>query len=205
MSLLTSPCQIIYPRSWQNSNTHHPASHSMHHMYGQPEFMDKAQYTTSDNFPLLEKYATTQFQAISSTFLYYARVIDPTILPSLNQSSNQQSKPTKKTAKACKRLMEYLITTPKSYHWEFLRYCIVCLIVRAYCENMAAWCPAYAVSGPAFAAEYISMPKNIPILTKFRYIEVGAHWCNCGRCMYTISITNTTCLDDFCARQGWIR
>ena len=41
---------------------------------------------------LFYKQATTRVQAISSTFLYYARVVDPTILSALNNISNKQSK-----------------------------------------------------------------------------------------------------------------
>jgi len=58
------------------------------------------QYSTTDNSPLLDEQATKQVQAISGTFL--------------NQISNQQAKPTEKTMKACRKLMDYLCMHPKA-------------------------------------------------------------------------------------------
>jgi len=39
-------------------------------------------------------------QAIAGTFLYYARAVDPTVLPALEEIANIQAKPTEKTVKA---------------------------------------------------------------------------------------------------------
>ena len=68
----------------------------------------KTQYSTTDNSPLLDEQATKQVQAIYGTFLYHARAVDPTILPTLNEISNQQAKPAEKTMKACRQRMDYL-------------------------------------------------------------------------------------------------
>ena len=43
----------------------------------------------------LEKQATIRVHATSSTFLYYARAVNPTILSALNEIYNQQVQPTK--------------------------------------------------------------------------------------------------------------
>jgi len=46
----------------------------------------------------------------SETFLYYAHAAYPIILPALNEIVHMQAKPTKKTPKACQKLMDYLHT-----------------------------------------------------------------------------------------------
>jgi len=84
------------------------------HAWTAPVYGQKTQHATEDHSPFLDKDETTRVQAISGTFLYYARAVDPTILPALNEISNQQSKPTEKTAKACKQLIDYLFTHPKA-------------------------------------------------------------------------------------------
>jgi hypothetical protein len=64
----------------------HPPPHLPHntpHVWTTPIYRQN-QYPTTDNSPLLDKNATTQVQAISGTFLNYARAVDPTILPYLN-------------------------------------------------------------------------------------------------------------------------
>ena len=79
-----------------------------------PVYGRTTQYSATDNSTLLDEHATKQVQAISGTFLYYASSVDPTILPTLNEISNQQAKPTKIIMKACRQLMEYLYTHPKA-------------------------------------------------------------------------------------------
>jgi len=77
------------------------------HAWTVPVYGQKTQYASEDCSPLLDEDETTRVQAISGTFLYYARAVDPTILPALNEISNQQSKPTEKTAKATHGLLVY--------------------------------------------------------------------------------------------------
>ena len=79
-----------------------------------PFYGRTTQYSITENSPLLDEEATKQVQAISGTFIYYAHAVDPTILPALNEISNQQAKPTEKTTKAYKQLMDYLYTHPKA-------------------------------------------------------------------------------------------
>jgi len=72
------------------------------------------QYSTTDKSPLLDEHATNQIQAISGTFLYYAHAVHPTILPGLNEISNQQAKPTENTVRECRQLIDYSYTHPKA-------------------------------------------------------------------------------------------
>jgi len=76
--------------------------------------VQKTQYTTEDHSPFLDKHATTRVQAISSNVLYFSRDVDPKTLPVPNEISNQQSKPTGKTARTCEQLMDCLFTHPKA-------------------------------------------------------------------------------------------
>jgi len=55
----------------------------------------ETQYATEDHSPFLNKHVTTRVQAISGTFVYYAKAVDPTIPLALDEISNKQSKPTK--------------------------------------------------------------------------------------------------------------
>ena len=48
------------------------------------------------------------------TFLYYGKTIDGTILPTINEISTDQAKPTINTAKQSTMLMDYLVTFPNA-------------------------------------------------------------------------------------------
>ena len=79
-----------------------------------PVYGRTTQYSATDNSTLLDEHATKQVQATSGTILYYAHVVDPTILPALNKIPNQQTKPTEKALKACRQLGDNLQTNPKA-------------------------------------------------------------------------------------------
>jgi hypothetical protein len=46
------------------------------------------------------------------SLLYYARAVDPTMLPAINEISGSQASPTQKTMRACKMLLDYAATYP---------------------------------------------------------------------------------------------
>ena len=54
---------------------------------------------TEDNSPLLNLENTKYVQIVVGTFLYYARALDSTMLPAINQIGTQQALPTKNTLK----------------------------------------------------------------------------------------------------------
>ena len=61
------------------------------------------QYTIDqDNSPLLQKKGITRIQSITGSFLYYARAMDSTILPALNEISTRQTNPSFETDKNVK-------------------------------------------------------------------------------------------------------
>eukprot|EP00957_Ditylum_brightwellii_P161569 12301517-Ditylum_brightwellii.AAC.1 len=70
------------------------------HKWNQPAYSQKVQYATApDASECLNLKGQRLIQSIVGTFLYYARVIDPTILVALNELSTQQAAPMVKTKK----------------------------------------------------------------------------------------------------------
>ena len=64
----------------------------------------------ADTSPLLDKKGKQCVQSVVGLFLYYARAIDNTILPALNEISFLQACPTKNTNKKIQMLLDYLNT-----------------------------------------------------------------------------------------------
>ena len=67
-----------------------------------------------DNSPLLDATGKKKVQSVTGSMLYYARTVDSTMLPAINEISSQQSKPTEKTWEACKMLLDYALTYPNA-------------------------------------------------------------------------------------------
>jgi hypothetical protein len=75
--------------------------------------------TPVSDAPLLDAKRTRRIQAIAGTFLFYARAVDPTILPALNELATEQAAPTTDTEAKAIMLMDYLATHPNAtirYH-----------------------------------------------------------------------------------------
>ena len=67
------------------------------HVWNKPAYGKQTQYAPEpDRTNFLDAKRTKLVQSIVGAFLYYARAMDPTILPALNEISTQQSKPTEK-------------------------------------------------------------------------------------------------------------
>jgi hypothetical protein len=60
-----------------------------------------------DRFPLLTPTERTEIQAIVGTLLYYARAVDPSLLPIANKIASQQANPTQKVLTAANRALSY--------------------------------------------------------------------------------------------------
>jgi len=78
------------------------------HAWTMPLYGKPTQYSTTDTSLLLDEHATKKLKAISGAFLCISCAIDPTILPALNEISNQQAKPTGIPMKTYRQLMDYL-------------------------------------------------------------------------------------------------
>ena len=64
---------------------------------------------TSDLLPPSDK---KYVQSVVGALLYYARTIDNTLLPALNDIAMTQAQPTQKTKEKCKRLLDYVASYP---------------------------------------------------------------------------------------------
>ena len=88
----------------------------MHHTNGiSPIYRKNKQYATpEDKAPIVGKQYVKYAQKVVKSFLYYARAIDNTILPALNEISYMQTKPTNNTIQKMNMYMDYLATYPKA-------------------------------------------------------------------------------------------
>ena len=68
--------------------------------------------TEPDTSAPLNKKETKRIQSIIGSLLYYARAIDSTILPALNDIAMYQSAPTEHIKSKCKQLLDYAATCP---------------------------------------------------------------------------------------------
>ena len=73
------------------------------------------QMVDTKHSPLLPKKDVKHIQSIVGYFLYYARALDYTMLPGLNEISCTQAKPTKHTEDECQQIMDYAATYPSVY------------------------------------------------------------------------------------------
>ena len=67
----------------------------------------KPQLATTDETAFLTPAQKTEIQAIVGTILYYARAVDPTLLPIANEIASQQAAPTLAVLQAANRLLSY--------------------------------------------------------------------------------------------------
>ena len=85
------------------------------HKWLKPAYGKKLQYAPPpDETDRLDAKGTKRIQSICGSSLYYARTVDPTILPALNEMATQQSKPTINTQRKANMLMDYLNTYPNA-------------------------------------------------------------------------------------------
>ena len=101
---------------------HQPPTRPQHspHRCTLPVYGQKVQLApTNDTTPLLDAKGTKRIQSIIGSAIYYARAVDPTILPALNDIANSQAKPTQHTLQKTHQLLDFLATYPNAvirYH-----------------------------------------------------------------------------------------
>ena len=91
------------------------------HKWTRPAYGKQTQFAPPPDDSALLHTATEirRIQAIVGSFLYYARALDSTMLPALNQISTQQSKPTHQTNDDAAMLLDFAATYPNAkvrYH-----------------------------------------------------------------------------------------
>ena len=85
-----------------------PKPQNAPHQYTPPQYGAKAQYTKVPNTsPLLDKKGKKYIQAVTGTFLYYGRAVNPTILVAINALATEQSKPTEATMERVRQFLDY--------------------------------------------------------------------------------------------------
>jgi hypothetical protein len=82
------------------------------HLWAKAIYGQKVQHANTDTSALLHKADTQRVQSVSGAFLCHAHAVDPTMLPALNEMSNNQAKPAMLTGKACDLLLDCLATHP---------------------------------------------------------------------------------------------
>ena len=94
----------------------HPPPHKQQHSpfhWNKPTYGATIQYAPlEDSSPILSTKDTTRVQQVVGTLLYYARAIDNTMLPALNDIAADQSAPTQKTAQQLTQLLDYCVCHP---------------------------------------------------------------------------------------------
>ena len=83
------------------------------HAWNELKYGAKVQYAADpDSTPFLDAANKQHIQEVLSTFLFYARAVDITMLKALGTLATQQSKPTEATMQAIVKLLNYITTHP---------------------------------------------------------------------------------------------
>jgi hypothetical protein len=117
-------CDISMPGYVSNilSKFQHDAPKHPQHTpsrYVTPVYGAKTQYATKDETPPLSAKQCLTIQKVTGSILYYARVVDQTVLMPLDDIATEQTKVTEKTQAATNQLLDYLATHPDAanrYH-----------------------------------------------------------------------------------------
>jgi hypothetical protein len=84
------------------------------HQWTVPTYGRRLQMAPIDKTTPLPPKGIRCVQSIIGSILYYARAVDPTMLPALNGISSKQAKATEQTNKQCKMLLDYAATYPNA-------------------------------------------------------------------------------------------
>jgi hypothetical protein len=117
-------CDISMPGYISNvlSKFQHDAPKHPQHTpsrYITPVYGANTQYATKDETPPLTAQQCFTIQKVTGSVLYYARVVDPTVLMPLNDIAAEQTKATEKTQAATNQMLDYSATHPDAtirYH-----------------------------------------------------------------------------------------
>jgi hypothetical protein len=97
--------------SWFQHNTPKHPQHTPSR-YVMPVYGAKTQYVTQDETPPFTVNPYLNIQKVTGSVLYYARVVDPTVMIPLKDIVTEKTKATEKTQAATNQLLDYLATHP---------------------------------------------------------------------------------------------
>ena len=162
------------------------------HKWTRPAYGKTTQYAPPpDETDLLQtKAEITRIQAVVGTFLYYARAIDCTILPALNQLSTQQSKPTLQTNDDATMLLDFAATYPHAkirFHASEMILNIDTDAAYLVMPNAKSRIAGYFYLSSLPNASGTPIPINGPILvecTTIKHVVGSAAEAECGGCYH---------------------
>ena len=96
---------------------HQPTTFPQHapHKWTTSVYGQKFQYALPpSSLSILDSKGIKRIQSINDTFLYYARAVDPCMLPVINEISSQQAQPTEDTNAKAQMRMDYAHTYPNA-------------------------------------------------------------------------------------------
>ena len=95
-------------------------------LWNKPVYVKHIQFATQQSSaPKLNSAGTHCVQFINGNFLYYARAVDSTIIPDINNISTWQSAMTKDTMEKFNQVLDYASTYPNTTIWYHPRYMII--------------------------------------------------------------------------------
>ena len=130
--------------------------------------------TPEDDMDILPPPQIIYVQKTVGSFLYYARAVDNTILPALNEIALYQAKPTKNTLQKIQMLLDYLNTYSKAK----IRF--YASDMKLYVDSDAAYLVAPKAKSRISGYYYLSNicpndkpkpPLNVPVLVECRLIQ----------------------------------
>jgi hypothetical protein len=162
------------------------------HKWTRPAYGKQTQYAPPpDDTDLLKtKQEIRRIQAIVGTFLYYARAIDCTMLPALNQISTQQSKPTQQTNEDANMLLDFAATYPDAkirFHASDMILNIDTDAAYLVMPNAKSRIAGYFYLSSLPSTSNIPVPINGPILvecTTIKHVVGSAAEAECGGCYH---------------------
>ena len=144
------------------------------HQWNKPVYGKTRQYgTPEDTSPRLNPTKLKQTQSIVGSLLYYARAVDPSMLPALNEISINQAQPSENTWKKILTLLDYVHTHQNAT----IRYhaCDMCLHVDSDAAYLVLPKARSRLAGHYFMSDDPNHnkipPPNGPILTECRTIR----------------------------------
>ena len=145
------------PHKW------HTPVYGKHRQYGTPQ----------DTSPTLTETEATHIQSVIGSLLYYARAVDPSLLPGLNETSITQANPTETTKKKVETMLDYVATHPNAtirYHASDM-----CLHIDSDAAYLVLPKARSRMAGHYFLSDDPSTTKiptpNGPVLTECRTIR----------------------------------
>ena len=115
--MLIFQCQDTQKKHFDNFNLSRKKKQHAPHEYAKHFYGKKIQYSSPpDRSRHLDLKGCKRVQSVFGNFVYYARAVDPTILPAINEITMVQSNPTESTNNKIKMLLEYYSNAKIRYH-----------------------------------------------------------------------------------------